>query len=83
MQQYYKEQGGPTAYYGTMTAGFPNLFIMSGMFPIAYYVKHAADVLRRPEYGNGTWFGHLHGGSASQLYYADCQAHPERPGHIF
>ncbi|KAK7683098.1 hypothetical protein QCA50_013771 [Cerrena zonata] len=30
MHQYYAEKGGPTAYYGTMTAGFPNLFIMSG-----------------------------------------------------
>ena len=30
MDQYYKENGGPTAYYGTMTAGFPNLFILSG-----------------------------------------------------
>ncbi|CAL1708297.1 unnamed protein product [Somion occarium] len=30
VHEYYKQQGGPTAYYGTMTPGFPNFFILSG-----------------------------------------------------
>jgi cation diffusion facilitator CzcD-associated flavoprotein CzcO len=30
MAEYYKEQGGPTAYMGTTTPGFPNWFTVFG-----------------------------------------------------
>lgn len=30
MADYYKEQGGPTAYMGTTVPGFPNLFTLLG-----------------------------------------------------
>lgn len=30
IQEYYKSEGGPTAYLGVCTPGFPNFFIFSG-----------------------------------------------------
>lgn len=83
MHQYYKEHGGPTAYYGTMTAGFPNLFILCGGSSTEYPARQTADILRRPEHGNRPWFSRLHGGSTGQLYNAVHQAYPPRPSHVF
>ena len=31
LQEYYEKEGGPTAYLGTSTPGFPNFFTLNGM----------------------------------------------------
>lgn len=48
IQEYYKSEGGPTAYLGVCTPGFPNFFIFSG----AHTVTHSSHIFTIETHAN-------------------------------